>query len=106
MIRRTNQSWQVGQQVRVGFLTLKVLAAVATPNDGLPDLYFLSNLAGDKLYQFIPHNGLHRVSVDEAARRMAEFRAHCELVVKQQIAKAAQQARIRALFTQVFEVAA
>lgn len=103
MITRTNQRWQVGQQVRVGFLTLKVLAAVATPNDGLPDLYFLSNLAGDKLYQFVPHRGLHRVSAAEAAETMASFRAECERIAAAAIAKASKQAQIRATFARLFE---
>ena len=103
MISRSRQRWEVGQIVKVGFLTLTVQAAVATPNDGLPDLYFLSNQAGDKLYQFIPHHGLQRVSAEEAAERMAHFRAQCERIAAQAIARAAQQAQIRASFAKLFE---
>lgn len=97
------QHWEVGQIVKVGFLKLTVQAAVLTPNDGLPDLYFLTNLAGDRLYQFVPYHGLTRVSAAEAAETMAQFRAECERTASAAIAKAAQQAQIRATFAKLFE---
>jgi hypothetical protein len=37
MITKTKQSWIVGQTVKVGFLSLVVKAAVATPGDSLPE---------------------------------------------------------------------
>lgn len=63
---RSKQSWEVGATVKVGFLTLKVLAKVATPGNWLPDQYALTNGAG-RFYKFVPHNGLERCdSLDQA----------------------------------------
>lgn len=66
MVKNSKQKWGVGQTVKVGFLTLKVVASRATPGDYLPDAYLLANLAGDKLYEFVPHNGCRRVDPSEA----------------------------------------
>ena len=59
MVRNSKQAWQVGEMVKVGFLTLRVLAKVATPGDFKPDAYVLTNAKADKFYRFVPHNGLH-----------------------------------------------
>jgi hypothetical protein len=68
MIRNSRQSWEVGRAVRVGFLTLTVLAKVETPGNWLPDQYALTDGRG-RFYCFIPHNGLTRCdSFDEAMR--------------------------------------
>lgn len=58
MIKNTKQAWEVGEAVKVGFLTLIVKAKVATPGDYLPDAYALANIRGDRFYRFVPHNGL------------------------------------------------
>lgn len=58
MIKNTKQDWSVGSVVKVGFLQLKVVGAIPTPGDFLPDEYILRNLSGSKHYSFIPHNGL------------------------------------------------
>ena len=58
MIRNSKQIWEVGESVKVGFLTLIVKAKVATPGDFMPDAYALANVRGDKFYRFVPHNGL------------------------------------------------
>lgn len=58
MIQRSKQDWSVGKKVKVGFLTLYVLAAIATPGDYLPDAYVLANADNTKFYRFVPHNGL------------------------------------------------
>lgn len=58
MIKSSKQAWEVGETVKVGFLTLRVLAKVATPGDSKPDAYVLTNLKADKYYRFVPHNGL------------------------------------------------
>ena len=52
--------WVVGNVVKVGFLQLRVVSAQAV-KDGLPDIYTLESLNGLRRYEFIPHNGLHRV---------------------------------------------
>lgn len=61
MIRRTRQDWTAGQVVKVGFLSLRVVSARAEV-DGLPDIYTLASLDGSRTYEFIPHNGLTRIS--------------------------------------------
>lgn len=65
MINNSKQIWEVGQAVKVGFMTLKVLAKVATPGDYKPDAYALE--ANGKFYQFVPHNGLSRCASFEEA---------------------------------------
>jgi hypothetical protein len=62
MIRNSKQVWEVGETVKVGFLTLRVTAKEATPGDYLPDAYMLTDRTGTKVYRFVPHNGLERVS--------------------------------------------
>ena len=65
MIKNSKQNWEVGQAVKVGFMTLKVLAKVATPGDYKPDAYALES--NGKFYQFVPHNGLSRCANLEEA---------------------------------------
>ncbi len=60
MIRHSKQNWTIGNVVKVGFLQLRVLGVKAV-KDGLPDIYTLESLDGQKRYEFIPHNGLARV---------------------------------------------
>lgn len=65
MVRNSKQSWEVGSTVKVGFLSLNVLAKIATPGDWLPDCYALTS--NGKFYKFVPHNGLTRCSSLEEA---------------------------------------
>jgi hypothetical protein len=58
MITKTKQVWAVGQMVKVGFMSLRVMATQATPGDYKPDAYILANAKADKFYRFVPHNGL------------------------------------------------
>lgn len=67
MITNSRQNWSLGAVVKVGFLNLTVLAAVPTPGDYAPEAYLLGNLAGDRLYKFVPHNGLQKITRDEFA---------------------------------------
>jgi hypothetical protein len=60
MITRTRQSWEVGQRVKVGFLSLTVSAKVPTPGDYMPDKYVLVADNG-RTYEFTPHYGLSRI---------------------------------------------
>ena len=57
MIKRSKQDWSVGSVVKVGFLSLRVVGVRAV-KDGLPDIYDMESLNGQKRYEFIPHNGL------------------------------------------------
>lgn len=63
MISNSKQVWQVGEVVKIGFMTLRVTEREATPGDYKPDAYFLCGL-GDKAnrrYRFVPHNGIERL---------------------------------------------
>ena len=61
MITKTNQKWEVGQEVKVGFMKLRVLKLVPTPGDYAPDEYLMESLDGSKMYSFVPHKGLNRI---------------------------------------------
>lgn len=58
---KSRQDWSIGQTVKVGFMTLRVLGVRAV-KDCLPDIYDLESLDGSKKYEFIPHNGLSRIN--------------------------------------------
>lgn len=62
MIKNSKQVWEVGSKVKVGFMSLVVLAKEPTPGDYMPDAYLLESLDGQKQYRFVPHNGLERVN--------------------------------------------
>lgn len=61
MITRSKQVWEVGEVVKVGFMSLRVTGKEATPGDYMPDAYHLVDLKGIKQYRFMPHNGLERI---------------------------------------------
>ena len=61
MITNSKQAWEVGEMVKVGFLTLRVTAKEPTPGDYAPDAYILTDKTGTKTYRFVPHKGIERV---------------------------------------------
>ena len=99
MITKTKQNWTVGQIVKVGFLSLVVKAAVATPGDYLPDAYILANQAGTQLYKFVPHNGLEKICVDDAKEMVEVAERHAARLAAQAIAKASSGREIASLFS-------
>lgn len=88
MITNSTQHWEPGLQVRVGFLTLTVRAAVATPGDGRPDAYLLSNAAGTQLYRFVPHCGLEKLDIEEARELLGAAAACADRAAAAVLAKA------------------
>jgi hypothetical protein len=60
VITRSKQIWAIGATVKIGFLTLRITGAEATPGDHKPDVYMLESLDGSKQYTFVPHHGLER----------------------------------------------
>jgi hypothetical protein len=98
MINKTKQDWQVGATVKVGFLTLVVRAAVATPGDSQPDAYILSNQTGTQLYKFVPHNGVQKIDVSEARELLAEAERHAARLAAAAIRKAAATNAVSAFF--------
>ena len=102
MIRNSKQQWTPGQQVRVGFLTLVVRAAVATPGDHAPDAYVLTNAGGTQLYKFVPHNGLEKISAGDARALLDAAQRHAvdtaRAAVERAKAHASRTREIDALF--------
>jgi hypothetical protein len=98
MITNSKQNWTVGQSVKVGFLTLTVKAAIATPGDFAPDAYILVNDTGTQLYKFVPHNGLQKISADE----VVDMLNAAELSASRAAIKAFESAKLAALNSAVF----
>ncbi|MGK2829210.1 hypothetical protein ACSI5F_03775 [Ralstonia pseudosolanacearum] len=98
MISKTKQDWRAGATVKVGFLTLVVKAAVATPGDFQPDAYILANQTGTQLYKFVPHNGIEKIDVSQARDLIAEAEHHAARLAAAAIKKASTKNEINALF--------
>jgi catalase len=71
MITKTKQNWTTGSTVKVGFLSLMVVQAIPTPGDYAPDAYLLVNAAQTQLYKFVPHNGVEKITREEANELIA-----------------------------------
>lgn len=104
MIRDRKQSWEIGQTVRVGFLSLTVIAPLEATGDGLPGAYILTN--GTQLYAFVAHNGVRKISDDEAvamceeSKRITAVRAaRAQQQVARVAAKAAMCAKLQTIAT-------
>lgn len=97
MITKSKQAWEVGQIVKVGFVSsLVVMAKVATPGDYAPDAYILRR--NEQLYKFVPHNGLEKISIDDAAEMINQAKRYIARQAADVLAKAAATARTMALF--------
>jgi catalase len=72
MITKTKQNWTTGQAVKVGFLSLMVVQSIPTPGDYAPDAYLLINHAQTQLYKFVPHNGVEKITREEANELIAQ----------------------------------
>jgi hypothetical protein len=92
VIQKTKQIWEAGQAVKVGFMSLVVKAAIATPGDYRPDAYLLTNKAGTQLYKFVPHHGLEKVSLVEARELLADSRLNAQRIAAEATAKARSDA--------------
>jgi len=97
MITNSKQNWTIGSTVKVGFMTLTVRAAVPTPKDYAPDAYILSNAAGTQLYSFVPHNGVTKISVEEAREMIAAAQALAAAYLKSVMALAAKRTAVEEL---------
>lgn len=66
--KSAKQAWTIGQIVKIGFVSgLEILEKIATPGNYLPDQYVLRQQATNRIYRFVPHNGLTRCdSIAEA----------------------------------------
>lgn len=60
MVTTSKQAWEVGNTVKIGFLSLRITAKIPTPGDWKPDAYQLVSSNGTR-YQFVPHHGLTRL---------------------------------------------
>lgn len=63
MITNSKQAWEIGETVKVGFMSLRVVEKEPTPGDYAPDAYILCGLGKNeqRRYRFVPHNGLERI---------------------------------------------
>lgn len=87
-ITKTKQNWTTGQTVKVGFLSLQVVQCIPTPGDFAPDAYLLVNAAQTTLYKFVPHNGLEKITREEAN----ELIAHSVQVARRRAQQAIERA--------------
>lgn len=67
MIKNTKQCWEIGEVVKIGFLSLRIIAKEPTPGDYKPDAYILCGLGKNEKnkYRFVPHNGLEKIAEAE-----------------------------------------
>lgn len=93
MITKSKQQWEIGQTVKVGFLSnLIVLAKIATPGDFAPDAYLLRR--NEQLYKFVPHCGLSKIDLLEARELIADAKIQADREAAAAILKAAESARV------------
>lgn len=88
MINKSKQDWTPGKAVNVGFLQLEVVRSFATPGDYLPDAYLLVNATRTQLYKFVPHNGLEKISAEEANELISEQKALVERLAAEALSRA------------------
>lgn len=75
-----NHKWAVGQYVKAGFNQVTVKACLS---DGS---YICVNSRGDKLYRFIPHRGLHGITLAEAQTAMSHDAARRQAMADRETA--------------------
>lgn len=63
MITKTEQNWQPGSIVKIGFMSLMVQAHIPTPKNYRPDAYLLTSAKGQN-YIFVPHWGIEKYDGD------------------------------------------
>lgn len=77
MVQNSTQTksgkWEIGQSVKIGFLTGLTVLASKDVRDFMPDIYLLSRQSktGTAYYEFIPHNGLSKITAAEAVKWVA-----------------------------------
>lgn len=72
----TNQNWNAGAMVKVGFMSLTVLTVISTHDD--PNAYILANTKKTQVYKFIPYKGLEKISLAEAREMIATAKLEAE----------------------------
>ena len=87
----TTQSWEIGQTVKVGFMSLTVRATLGAT-------YILTNKAGDKLYAFEPYTGCRAITAVELRDMRDAAEREVMRMSAQVMARAARAAAIDALF--------
>ncbi len=100
MIKNSKQAWEIGQTVKVGFLNgLTVTAKIATPGDYAPDAYILTR--NESVYSFVPHNGLTKITVEEARRMVAEQKARQTKAASIELQRLQARERVAALHAEL-----
>jgi len=98
MITKSAQNWEPGHLVKVGFLNLVVVAKIPTPHDHAPDAYLLTNVPGDKIYKFVPHCGVERITKEDAIDLFEESIRLAGVDANKVITKAKEVAEVSAIF--------
>lgn len=102
---KAKQDWSIGATVKVGFLVLTVIAKIPTPGDFKPDAYVLASAAKGTFYEFVPHNGLTKITAEEARAQVAEGRRLADQQAMASIAKASASAQHAPIVTQLLQAA-
>lgn len=105
MQTKAKQDWSVGATVKVGFLSLTVVAKVPTPGDFKPDAYVLASATKGTFYEFVPHNGLNKIEAHEARELVAEGRRVAEQQAAAVITRASASAAHAAEVTNLMAAA-
>jgi hypothetical protein len=101
MITKSKQEWEVGQTVKVGFLSgLVVKAKIISLGDFGQMGYILCR--NEQLYKFVPHGGLERLSFGEARELLAESKAVLARRAAIAAAEVTQSARAKAQIDTLF----
>ncbi len=58
----TKNIWTPDSEVKVGYMTLRVVKRIPTPGDGKPDKWALTSLDGTRDYIFAPYSGLKKIA--------------------------------------------
>ncbi len=83
----TKNIWTPDSEVKVGYMTLRVVKRIPTPGDGNPDKWALTSLDGTRDYVFAPYSGL-RLTADRRPKAGPRPSAAQPLPLARSVAKA------------------
>lgn len=84
--------WKTGETVQAGFMQVTVKAAL------LDSVYIVANAAGTTLYKFIPHNGIHKITVEQAKMMLTGDKSRREAMEAQILEFQARRREVNEVF--------
>ncbi|QMV32397.1 hypothetical protein 8G_00003 [Ralstonia phage Hyacinthe] len=99
MIKNSKQDWSTGSIVRIGFMSLTVVAAIPTPGDSRPDSYVLASKTA--FYRFTPHHGVEKISADEARELVESAKREAAKMAASAVDNARKQSAHSAVLAQL-----